>query len=398
MTPFKQIVAVTGMSLLGVPQRAGACLVILLGIAGAVGVLISVFAMARGFSELTGRTGRADRAIVLAKGAETEANSGLSRDDVAAVLDASSIGTIRADAQGRLIASADSLASVRLTDKRTGLDAFASVRGVSQQILSLRPEIKLVEGRMFKAGLNELIVGRALQRRLQGLDLGSRLALPQGEWTIVGVFESGADLRESELLGDAESVLSAYRRNVFNSVSVALESPERFESFRTALAGNPALSVRVERERDYISAASTHTRRVLGFIASFIGTVMVVGAAFAAINAMYSSISSRSLEIATLRAIGYGAVPVVVSVFVEAMMWALIGATLGAGLASRFLGGNAVSTLSSASPAPVTFTLDVSAGLVALGIAAACAIGLLGGLFPAIRVARAPVAEALKST
>jgi len=395
MASLRQIVAVIAMSLLGIRHRVGPCLVIVLGIAGAVGVLISVFAMAEGFSAMATRTGRAERAIVLAKGAETEASSSLSREEVAVVLGA---GSIRTDAQGRSIASADSLAFLRLTDEHTGLDAFATVRGVSQQVLSLRPEVRLVEGRMFEPGLNELIVGRTLQRRLAGLDVGSHLSLPQGEWTIVGVFASDADLRESELLADAESLLSAYRRNVFNSVTVALQSSTRFDSFRDALARDPALSVRVERERDYLAAASAGTSKVLSFIASFIGGVMALGAAFAAMNAMYSAISTRSLEIATLRALGYGATPVVISVLFEAMAWALVGATIGAGAAWQILCGNAVSTLSSASPAPVTFVLDVGPGLVAIGIACACTIGLFGGLFPAIRVARLSVASALKRT
>ena len=395
MASLRQIVAVTVMSLLGIRQRLGPCLVIVLGIAGAVGVLISVLAMARGFSEMAGRTGRPDRAIVLSKGAETEVSSGLSREDVARILGA---GSVRTDVQGQPIVSTDALAFVRLTDARTGLDAFATVRGVSQQVLALRPEIRLVEGRMFKPGLNELLVGRTLQRRLTGLEVGSRLSLPQGDWTIVGAFSSDADLRESSLLADAESLLSAYRRNVFNSVTVALQSSAHFDRFRDALASDPALSVQVKRERDYLAAVSARTTRVLSFIASFIGAVMALGAAFAATNAMYSGISRRSLEIATLRALGYGATPVVISVLFEAMTWALLGATLGASATWQILEGNAVSTLSSASPAPVTFVLDVSPGLVATGMACACAIGLVGGLFPAIRVARLSVASALKRT
>lgn len=395
MTPLKQIAAVTAMSLLGIPSRMGPCLVIIVGIAGVVAVLVSVFAMVQGFSENAERTGRADRAIVLAGGAETEASSGLSREDVAAILNA---GAIRTNAAGKPIASADMLAFVRLTDRRTGLDAFATVRGVGQQALALRPEIRLVEGRLFGAGLQELVVGRALQRRLAGLEIGSRIPLPQGDWTIVGVFESGANARESELLGDADTLLSAYRRNVFNSVTVALHGAEDFAAFRAAIAANPSLSVKVERERDYFLAASADTRSMMRFIALFISGVMATGAAFAAVNAMYSAISARTLEIATLRAIGYGGAPVVVSIAIEALLFALIGGAVGAALAWQFFNGNAVTTQSSASPAPVTFLLNVTPGMLALGVASACAIGFVGGLFPAVRAARLPVVSALRST
>jgi putative ABC transport system permease protein len=307
------------------------------GIAGAVAVFISVFAMAQGFGEMAARTGRADRAIVLAKGATTEASSGLSRQDVATILDARPTGAVGAGVPN---ASADSLAAVRLTDRSTGLDAFATVRGVGAQVRLLRPEIRLVEGRMFAAGVNELIVGRTLQRRLEGLELGSRVALPQGDWTIVGVFETNGDSHESEILADAESLLSAYRRNVLNSVTVLLDSAEAFDGFRDAVVTHPNLSVQVKRERDYIAEASAPTRKLLGFVASFIGAIV----------------------------------------------------------ASQFFNGSAVSTQSSASPAPVTFMLDVNPRLIALGIACACAIGLVGGLFPAIRVARSSVAVALRST
>jgi putative ABC transport system permease protein len=394
MSSFRQVWAVTAVSLLGIRRRLGACLVIVIGIAGVVAVLVSVFAMARGFSQMTAKTGRDDRVMILAGGAETEANSGLSRADVAAILNA---GEIRTGPSGRPVASADTLVSLRLTDRKTGLDAFATLRGVGPEAGALRPEIRLVEGRLFGAGVNELIVGRALQRRLDGLDVGRRLRLPQGEWTIVGAFATDGDVRESELLADVETVFSAYNRNTFNSVNVSLRDGASLETLRAYLASQPGFAVKVEREREYLARVSEHTKKTLTFIATFIGGIMMLGAALAAINAMYSSIGSRSLEIATLRAVGYDGLPVLVSVFIEALAFALLGAALGATAAWQFFNGNVVSLLSSAGPAPVAFALKVSPGLVAMGIASACAIGLVGGLFAAVRVARAPIAVALRS-
>jgi putative ABC transport system permease protein len=391
---IKQIIAVLGISLLGIPRRLGACLVIVVGIAGAVTVFICVLAMARGFMATAATNGRADRVIVLSKAATAEAGSVVPRDAVGPLLSAPQI---KRDPAGHPIASADYIAFARLSDRQTGLDVFATVRGVGPQILALRPEIHLVAGRMFKPAVHELIVGKTLQRRLAGLNIGSTLALPKGDWTVVGVFESNGDAHESELLADVETLLAAAQRNRFNSFTALLDQSTDFDAFRATLLTNPLLSVAVKREQDYLLEASASTTRLLNLMASVIGGVMAVGAALAAVNAMFSAIASRSTEIATLRAIGYEGVPVIASVFLEAMLFALIGAGIGATIAWSFFNGNIVNALTSdASPAPMGYVLKVDAGLITLGVASACVVGLIGGLFPAIRVARASVVAALR--
>jgi putative ABC transport system permease protein len=249
---------------------------------------------------------------------------------------------------------------------------------------------------MFKPALHEMVVGRALQRRLAGLEVGKRVALLQGDWTVVGAFESGGDSHESELLTDVETLLSAFQRNVFTSVTVMLDSPSTFDAFKAALTTNPALSVEVKREPDYFSEASRPMANLLKIIASTIGVIMGLGAVFAAINTMYSAVSARSIEIATLRAIGYDGGPVVVSVLVEALLLALLGAVIGATIAWVFFNGNSVSTITGTSPSPVTYTLDVSYRLIGYGIFSACVIGLLGGVLPAARAARLSVAAAIR--
>jgi putative ABC transport system permease protein len=390
---LRQIVAVTAMSVAGIPRRLGASLVVVIGIAGVVAVLISVFAMVTSFTATAGKTGRADRVIVLNRGSDSEGASSLPREAAVALLNAPGI---KKDQVGKPILSAENLAFVRLTDPRTGLDTFATLRGVGAQALALRPEIHLVEGRMFKPALHEMVVGRALQRRLAGLEVGKRVALLQGDWTVVGAFESGGDSHESELLTDVETLLSAFQRNVFTSVTVMLDSPETFDAFKAALTTNPALSVEVKREPDYFSEASRPMATLLKIIASTIGVIMGLGAVFAAINTMYSAVSARSTEIATLRAIGYDGAPVVVSVLVEALLLALLGALIGATIAWVFFNGNSVSTITGTSPSPVTYTLNVSHRLIGFGILTACVIGLLGGLLPAARAARLSVAAAIR--
>jgi putative ABC transport system permease protein len=394
MNMLRQIRAVTWMNLSSIPQRFGTSSVIIVGIAGVVAVLISVLAMATGFQRTIVATGRDDRAIVLRGGSDSELASTLSREATLTIMDAPGI---RKDAAGKALASAEAVVIVDMPKKSNDSGANVTIRGIGAAGLTLRPEIHLVAGRMFQRGLRELIVGSGAQAQFKGLDVGSHLALRGSDWTIVGAFASNGDSHESELLADGETVLSAYRRNLYQSVVVLLESKDSFAAFKSSLTTNPQLSVDVMREHDYYAHQSQRMSTVLSFIAYVVGGIMAVGALFGALNTMYSAVSVRSREIATLRAIGFGASAVVLSVLIEAMLLSVIGALIGAGLAWIFFNGNVVSTLGS-NFTQVVFRLAVSPALVVLGIVWACVIGLIGGLFPAIRAARLPVATALRAT
>ena len=393
MNMLRQIRAVTWMNLTSIPQRFGTSSVIVVGIAGVVAVLISVLAMATGFKRTIVATGRDDRAIVLRGGSESELASTLSREATLTIMDAPGI---RKDSAGKPIASAEAVVVVDMPKKSNDSGANVTIRGVGAQGMALRPEIHVVAGRVFQQGLRELIVGSGAQAQFKGLDVGSHIALRGSDWTIVGAFESNGDSHESELLADGETVLSAYRRNLYQSVIVRLESKDSFAAFKSSLTTNPQLSVDVMREHDYYAKQSQRMSNVLSFIAYVVGGIMAVGALFGALNTMYSAVSVRSREIATLRAIGFGASAVVLSVLIEAMLLSIIGALIGAGLAWVFFNGNVVSTLGS-NFTQVVFRLAVGPSLVVLGIAWACVIGLVGGLFPAIRAARFPVATALRA-
>jgi putative ABC transport system permease protein len=393
MSSLTQIGAVTMMNLRSIPQRLGTSSVVVIGIAGVVAVLISVLAMANGFEETLAGAGRADRVIVLRGGSNTELSSTISRENVLTMLDAPGI---KKNAAGRSIGSAEIVTIVGIPLKASGTDANLTVRGVGPEAMELRPEIKLVEGRMFHSGTRELIVGRAAQAQFAGLELGKKISFRDSDWTIVGAFESHGDSHESEMQGDVESVLNAYRRNLYNSVTVLLDSAASFDQFKTALTTNPTLSVDVRREPDYYAQLSKGVSKVLSFVAYIVGGIMAVGALFGALNTMYSAVSARALEIATLRAIGFGAGAVVISVFVEALLLALLGGIIGAGIAELAFNGNTANTLGG-NFTQVVFQLNVSPALVAFGIVWACAIGVLGGLFPAIRAARQPIATALRA-
>jgi putative ABC transport system permease protein len=301
------------------------------------------------------------------------------------------------DSDGKAIASPEMLATVRLPRKETGALGGLTIRGFSPGAFALRPEVRLVEGRLPMSGLNELLAGRAAQARFGNLGVGAHVRINNTQWTVVGAFASGGDAHEAELLTDAETMLSAYRRTTFNSVTVQLTGSEAFETFRRAVTSDPTLTVTVSRESQYYQQHSQAFSRVLALIANLVGMIMATGAVFAALNSMYAVVSARTLEIATLRAIGFGASAVLISVIVEALVLALIGAFAGAALAWAFFDGHTVSTVGGAGVSNVMFHLRVGTGLVIVGMVWACVVGLIGGLLPAIRAARLPVATALRA-
>jgi putative ABC transport system permease protein len=392
MSAFREAVAITALNLRNVPSRLGMSLVIVVGIAGVVGVLISLLAMAGGLASTVANTGRPDRAIVLHSGSISELASALSREDVLAILDAPGI---RRGPAGKPVASAEAVTVIEMTKTSDGTPANVTLRGVGAGNAALRPEARIVAGRMLQPALRELVVGKAAQSQFRGLALGSRIKLRGADWTVVGVFETG-DAQESEIWGDAETLLSAYGRSIFQDVTVQLEGPGAFDRFKAALTANPRLAVDVQREPEYYEAQTRIFADTMFYIGYLVGAIMTVGAIFAALNTMYSAVSARTVEIATLRAIGFGAGAVVSSVFAEALLLSLAGAVASAVLAWLVFNGHAVS-ISGAGHAQLIFPIAVTPGLVARSIVWGCVIGLLGGLAPAIRAARLPVATVLRA-
>ncbi|HTO63538.1 MAG TPA: ABC transporter permease [Bradyrhizobium sp.] len=390
---LKQTMAVTALNLKTLPSRYWSSLVIVLGVAGVVGVIVSVLALVTGLVGSIEHAGRADRAIILRGGSDTEVSSTLARDAIVTILDAPGI---RRAADGQAIGSAETVMVLNRPMRSGGTDANVTLRGIGPQGLALRPEIHLVEGRWFKPGLHELVVGRGAQQQFAGLDLGAHVALRDTDWTIVGVFASDGDAHESEILGDAETVLASYRRTLFQSVTVQLESPAALSALKDTLTTNPQLSVEVHRETDYLAKLSANLTKVMKLIAYVVGSIMATGAVFGALNTMYSAVSARTLEITTLRAIGFGGLPIVVSVLVEALSLSLLGGILGAVLAWLFFNGHGVNALGG-NFTQLVFRLTVTPGLMIQGIGWAMAIGSIGGLFPALRAARLRIAAALRT-
>jgi putative ABC transport system permease protein len=395
MSIFRQIAAVIRINLATLPRRWGAALVLIAGVAGVVGVLISVLALVQGFEHVFAAAGRADRAIIVSQGAQSEGSSFLPRDAATAAPDAPGIAR---DAQGQPILSMEMLTQLRAVAVNDGVTKNVLLRGVGPLAMTLRPELHLVQGRMFRPGLNEVIVGVPLQTQFRGFALGDRLVIQNSRWTIVGSFSSGADnLHDSEILADAPTLMSAFHRTGYQSITVKLTSPAAVKSLAAALGANAAVVVEVVREDEFFARQSRDFAQVLTIFGYFIGGIMAVGAVFAALNTMYAAVAAQRLFIATLRAMGFNALAVLSAVFLESLFLSAVGALVGTAIAWALFAGHTLNMLTG-TQSQMVFSLQITPALAVLGIVWALAIGFVGGLFPAIRAARLPVAMAMRGS
>jgi putative ABC transport system permease protein len=272
-------------------------------------------------------------------------------------------------------------------------------RGVQPAAFTIRDELRLVEGRLFRPGLREVVVGRKAARQFAGLDVGSRIAFRDSDWTVVGIVATGGDVHESEIWADADVAMSAFRRDGFQSVTATLAdgSEAGLAVLRDALGRDRRLSITVLREPEYYAKQAGVLSRLISVLGYTVAGFMAIGATFGALNCMYSAIASRQVEIATLRAIGFGSVPVVASVMIEALVLAGLGGAAGAALAYVYCDGASLSTLNFNTFSQVAFDFRVTTGLLLQGLAWALVIGTVGGLLPALRAARLPVTVALRA-
>lgn len=395
MNWLSQIFAVVLYNLRTIPERKGSALTAVAGIAGVVLVLTGVLAISAGFRRALTASGTKDVAIVLRSGADNEMNSGLTRADTRLVSDAPGLAR---NAAGPLT-SAELFVIVDLPKRSTGTDANVPLRGVSAAGFDVRGNIRLVQGRRFEQGKNEIIVGTGAARAFAGLDLGREIKLGPNRWQIVGLFTADGGSAESEIWSDADVLQPAYHRaDTFQSVYARLSSPASFSQFKDALTTNPQLKVKVVTLDEFFAEQSTMVTEFITTIGVTIAALMAIGALFAALNTMYGAVSARTREIATLRALGFGSGPIVTSVLAESLLLALLGGALGAAGAWLAFDGYQASTINWQSFSQVTFAFAVTPTLLVTAIVWAAILGLLGGLFPAIRAARLPIAAALRET
>ncbi|HEX7370645.1 MAG TPA: ABC transporter permease [Rhodanobacteraceae bacterium] len=389
----RRTLSVTRVGLSTIRERLGSTAVIVVGIAGVVGVLVAMLAMGDGLSATLQQTGSNDTAIVLRGGSGAETNSVLTRDDINVIEEAPGVAH---DAQGKPIASAELVVVANVPKKSDPTtDTNVAIRGVGEEAWAVWPNVKIVQGRKFTPGLRELDVGAAAERQFAGLEVGKHLRLSGQDWTIVGVFDSN-DAHGSELWGDSKSVASAYRRgSSAESVTVRLTSPKAFDKFKASLTSDPRVKVDVTTTRDYFNKQSEGLSKVIRWVGITIGVIMAIGALFGALNTMYAAVATRAREIATLRAIGFRGLPVVVSVLLETMLLALLGGVIGAFFVWLVFNGYTASTVGG-NFSQVVFEFRVTPTLLWTGIKWALAIGFIGGLFPAMRAARLPVTTALR--
>lgn len=393
MNWIAQTIAVTGVTLRSLSQRLGSSVVAIIGIAGVVIVFTAVLSIAEGFRAAMQGTGDPQTVIVLRSGSDTEMTSGFGGEEARLISEAPGL---ERSPEG-VHASPELFVIVGHPLKRSGTDANVPLRGVTAAALKVRPNTRIVEGRMFTPGTNEIVVGRAASNQFQGLTVGSPVRWGDSSWQVVGIFDAGGSVAESELWCDARVLQGAYRRgNSYQSVYVRLQSPGSFQTFKDALTGDPRLNVTVIREPDYYAQQSQVLQTVIRSIGFSIAILMALGAIFGALNTMYSAVANRTREIATLRALGFGSSPVVISVLVEAILLSIVGGIVGGGLAWIAFDGYQTATMNWQSFSQVAFAFKVTPMLLGQGLLFAVIMGFLGGVFPAIRAARLPVVTALR--
>lgn len=390
---LSQIAAITRFGLMSIPQRRGSVAATVFGIAGVVAVFVGVLSIGAGFRRAMTASGSADAAIVLRSGSDSEMVSGFSRSETRLIADAPGVAR---DDRGPL-ASAELFVIVNLPKRSTGTDANVPLRGVEGAAPAVRDDLRIVAGRMFEGGRNEVIVGAGAAREFAGLEVGGAVKVGSASWPVVGVFTANGGVAESEIWSDAKVLQDAYHRgDSFQSVYVRLASAGSFQEFKDALTANPQLGVKVLRQSDHYAEQSEAVTRLITTLGFLIAFLMAIGAVFGALNTMYSAVAARTREIATLRALGFGRTAIVLGLMIESFALALLGGAVGGGLAYVGFNNFHAATMNWQSFSQVTFAFAVTAQLLGQGIVWATLIGLAGGILPAIRAARLPIATALR--
>jgi len=381
-------------NLRSVRARWNSAVVAVLGIAGTVGVFVAMLSLANGFKATLVSSGSPGNALVMRAGAGAEMNGALPLEQVKVLEDAPGVAR---GSNGPLI-TPEVVVIAPFPMRSTGTDANVQIRGVSSKALEVRSQIKIVEGRLFRPGLTELVVGHNASRTYSGLTVGNTVSFGGGKWNIVGIFDAGGSAFDSEVWCDSHVLNQIYHRpeNVFNSVTVHLTSPGALRQFKDSASSDPRLTVDVSSEIEYYDKQSQGLTTLIKILGSIIAVVMGIGAVFGALNTMYSAVAERSREIATMRALGFGGPSVVVSFVIEALLISLLGGALGC-LAVFPLNGLTTGAMNLQTFSHVAFAFRVTPVLMVMGIIFALIMGVVGGIFPALRAARRPVAEALRS-
>jgi putative ABC transport system permease protein len=389
MSFFRQIWTVTAMNIAAIPTRAGASLVTVIGVASVIAVMLSLLGIGEGVMHSVLNNDQPDRAVVLSSGA-SEYMGSFSPADVAMIAQAPGI---KRTPDGKPMVQPLAAVVVELHNKVGDGTNNVLFRGTGPiGVMMNASTLHITKGRQFRAGLHELIAGKAAVRTYKNLEVGDVVMLRGTPWKVVGNYEDNGGIDENAIAADADTVLAAFNRTAYQSVGVKLDSPNSFRKFKDAITSNPQLQVQVKRQSQYYRDQLQSLTALLSFVGYFVGGVMAIGVVFGALNTMYAAVDARAREIATLRAIGFGGTAVVISVIVESLLLAVPGALLGAFVAWLLFNNHDIAM------GGISFAMSVSPAMVMLGVFWALAIGLIGGFAPAIRAARLPVAQALRAT
>ena len=391
---MKQILAILGMNLRTILARSGSSIVIIIGIAGSVAVMVSLLAMAEGLSKTIASTGEEDRVLIFRDGANSELSSGIYLPNVAII---ENMPGIRKSEDGPMI-SAELFTIIDLKKKGADDTSNLPLRGVEPMSFKIRPELKIIEGENFTPGRAEIIVGKGANNQYEGLDIGDQIKVRDSMVTVVGIFSTGGDVHESEIWTDLPGSQGFFRRENSASIAIAqMDNSSVISDFAVALELDPRLELKVQGEAEFYSQQSSGASTVIEVFGYSVAVIMAIGAIFAALNTMYTAVSTRLVEIGTLRAIGFHGSSVLFALMVESMVLALLGGLLGAGISYFIFNGYTVSTLASGSFTQTAFDFAVTGSIVSQGLILALIVGFLGGLLPARRAAVQDITEALRA-
>ena len=391
---FRQMFAVTDMNIRSIQERVGSSLVVIIGIAGSVAVMVSLLAMAGGLRSTVESTGDEDRAIVLRSGSNSELSSSISREEANVIENAAGLKS----KDGSPMVSFELYTVVDVKKKGAEDTSNLPFRAVQPMSFHIRPELKIIEGRNFEEGKSEIIVGRGAANQFEGLEIGKSIKFRSAEWTVVGIFSSGGDVHESEVMADLLIAQSAFNRGATSTNAIVrLNDEESFDQFAIYLENEPRLEVKVERESDYYKEQGAGVSALINVFGYLVAFIMAVGSVFAALNSMYSAVSTRLVEIGTLRALGFQGSSILGAVMIESMFLALLGGLLGGGLSYIIFNGYTVSTLAGGTFSQTSFDFAVTIDIIQQGLFLALTVGFLGGFFPAWKAARQDITSALRS-
>ena len=393
MSFIRQVLLVTNMNLRSVLERSGSSLVIIVGIAGSVAVMVSLLAMAEGLSSTISSTGEEDRVIILRDGSSSELSSGVAMTELDTVSSSPGIKSI----DGEPMIAAELFAIIDLKKKGAESTSNLPIRGVQPASFRIRPEVNVIEGRNFTTGTAEIIVGKGANNQYEGLEIGDQIKVRDSFATVVGIFSSNGDVHESEIWADLATAQGLFRRGASaSSMILKLDSPDSFNEVGLFVESYPNLELKVQSESDFYENQSSGADLIKVF-GQVVGYIMAIGAVFAALNTMYSAVSTRLVEIGTLRALGFKGTTVLLALLIEALLLATIGGLLGGAIAYILFNGYTVSTLAGASFSQTAFAFAVTGEIIQQGLTLALLVGFVGGVFPAWNAARRDITEALRS-